>query len=65
MIPADILTALLVIALAVIPTWLLVRATRRAHLRQLARRGEPDDCGDGDGHPVTGRAGDMPRDWSL
>jgi hypothetical protein len=48
---SDILTALLVIALVVAPTWLVVRYAGLAIRNRRARLVEPDNCGDQGGLP--------------
>jgi hypothetical protein len=53
---SDILTALLVIALVVAPTWLVVRYAGLAIRNRRARLVEPDNCGDQGGLPA--RTGD-------
>ena len=50
-IPADILTALLAIGLAVVPTWLVLRWAVRAVARKRARLVKPETHGDDGGWP--------------
>ena len=52
---ADILTAILVIGLAVIPTWLVLRWAGRAVARKRARLVEPSTYGDDGGRPALDR----------